>query len=231
MIMSSFIYVDVNILLWGCCGSQCLRRRWAERRKSRFQQEKLQMFRRVFEGCVKQLVVFKQKTSQSVFSVLWNQAVADLGWSQPTLIQEKAIPLALEGKDLLARARTGSGKTAAYAVPVIQRILASKQVSAGWKWPFVEEDSSGSPVSFTEVTTLWRPALCLVSLSPECPWARCESPDPGSNQWAGPAGSDHDEAINGVLREGRPGGRHLREDWSVGTEVHFLYAFYATYLM
>ncbi|XP_032364040.1 putative ATP-dependent RNA helicase DDX56 [Etheostoma spectabile] len=55
------------------------------------------------------------------------KAVADLGWSRPTLIQEKAIPLALEGKDLLARARTGSGKTAAYAVPVIQRILASKQ--------------------------------------------------------------------------------------------------------
>ncbi|XP_061603707.1 probable ATP-dependent RNA helicase DDX56 [Phyllopteryx taeniolatus] len=55
------------------------------------------------------------------------KAVADLGWSQPTLIQEKAIPLALEGKDLLARARTGSGKTAAYAVPVIQRVLASKQ--------------------------------------------------------------------------------------------------------
>ncbi|XP_023268204.1 probable ATP-dependent RNA helicase DDX56 [Seriola lalandi dorsalis] len=55
------------------------------------------------------------------------KAVADLGWSQPTLIQEKAIPLALEGKDLLARARTGSGKTAAYAIPVIQRILTSKQ--------------------------------------------------------------------------------------------------------
>uniref|UniRef100_A0A3B5MG73 Probable ATP-dependent RNA helicase DDX56 n=1 Tax=Xiphophorus couchianus TaxID=32473 RepID=A0A3B5MG73_9TELE len=55
------------------------------------------------------------------------KAVADLGWSQPTLIQEKAIPLALEGKDLLARARTGSGKTAAYAIPIIQRILASKQ--------------------------------------------------------------------------------------------------------
>ncbi|XP_062340005.1 probable ATP-dependent RNA helicase DDX56 [Osmerus eperlanus] len=54
------------------------------------------------------------------------KALADLGWAQPTLIQERAIPLALEGKDLLARARTGSGKTAAYAVPVIQRILASK---------------------------------------------------------------------------------------------------------
>ncbi|KAF4108482.1 probable ATP-dependent RNA helicase DDX56 [Onychostoma macrolepis] len=55
------------------------------------------------------------------------KALADLGWSQPTLIQEKAIPLALEGKDLLARARTGSGKTAAYAIPLIQRILTSKQ--------------------------------------------------------------------------------------------------------
>uniref|UniRef100_A0A3Q0RYM4 RNA helicase n=1 Tax=Amphilophus citrinellus TaxID=61819 RepID=A0A3Q0RYM4_AMPCI len=55
------------------------------------------------------------------------KAVADLGWSKPTLIQEKAIPLGLDGKDILARARTGSGKTAAYGIPVIQRILASKQ--------------------------------------------------------------------------------------------------------
>ncbi len=62
-----------------------------------------------------------------------SQALADLGWSQPTLIQEKAIPLALEGKDLLARARTGSGKTAAYAIPLIQRILTSKQVTLGFE--------------------------------------------------------------------------------------------------
>lgn len=46
-----------------------------------------------------------------------------MGWSRPTLIQEKAIPLALEGKDLLARARTGSGKTAAYAIPMLQLLL------------------------------------------------------------------------------------------------------------
>lgn len=54
------------------------------------------------------------------------QAVTDLGWSRPTLIQEKAIPLALEGKDLLARARTGSGKTAAYAIPMLQSLLHKK---------------------------------------------------------------------------------------------------------
>uniref|UniRef100_A0A2K6KMB3 RNA helicase n=1 Tax=Rhinopithecus bieti TaxID=61621 RepID=A0A2K6KMB3_RHIBE len=54
------------------------------------------------------------------------QAVTDMGWSRPTLIQEKAIPLALEGKDLLARARTGSGKTAAYAIPMLQLLLHRK---------------------------------------------------------------------------------------------------------
>nr|CAD7201224.1 unnamed protein product [Timema douglasi] len=56
------------------------------------------------------------------------KAIAKLGWLMPTLIQESAIPLLLEGKDVLLRARTGSGKTAAFAVPVIQKILNSKQV-------------------------------------------------------------------------------------------------------
>jgi len=59
------------------------------------------------------------------------QAVAKLGWENPLPIQEKAIPLALQGKDILARARTGSGKTAAYAVPIVQKILSTKQVD-GW---------------------------------------------------------------------------------------------------
>ncbi|OCF37636.1 ATP-dependent RNA helicase DBP9 [Kwoniella heveanensis BCC8398] len=53
-------------------------------------------------------------------------ALADLKFAHPTLVQAKAIPLLLDGKDVLARARTGSGKTAAYVVPAIQRILAAK---------------------------------------------------------------------------------------------------------
>ncbi|XP_063433456.1 probable ATP-dependent RNA helicase DDX56 [Mytilus trossulus] len=57
------------------------------------------------------------------------KAIANLGWATPTPIQEKAIPLALEGKDILARARTGSGKTAAFSIPVVQKILQSKQTS------------------------------------------------------------------------------------------------------
>ncbi|XP_058461714.1 probable ATP-dependent RNA helicase DDX56 [Malaya genurostris] len=55
------------------------------------------------------------------------KGIAKLGWIFPTLIQEKAIPLLLEGKDVLVRARTGSGKTAAFSIPVIQRVLDQKQ--------------------------------------------------------------------------------------------------------
>ena len=56
------------------------------------------------------------------------RALADMGYARPTLVQSKAIPLALEGRDILARARTGSGKTAAYCVPLVQKILSVKSV-------------------------------------------------------------------------------------------------------
>ena len=45
-------------------------------------------------------------------------------FEKPTLVQAAAIPLALNGRDIVARAKTGSGKTAAYAIPIIHSILA-----------------------------------------------------------------------------------------------------------
>src|SRR5690349_7992324 len=48
--------------------------------------------------------------------------LAHLGYDQPTPIQERAIPAVLTGTDLLARAQTGTGKTAAFGLPMIQRI-------------------------------------------------------------------------------------------------------------
>lgn len=70
------------------------------------------------------------KTTFSSFSHLLDarilRALADMGFAHPTLIQAKSIPLALENKDILARARTGSGKTAAYCIPLVQKILNSK---------------------------------------------------------------------------------------------------------
>lgn len=56
------------------------------------------------------------------------RALADLGFARPTLVQTKAIPLALENRDILARARTGSGKTAAYCIPLVQKVLNAKSV-------------------------------------------------------------------------------------------------------
>ena len=48
--------------------------------------------------------------------------LARLGYTTPTPIQIKAIPVVLTGVDLLARAQTGTGKTAAFGLPMIQRL-------------------------------------------------------------------------------------------------------------
>ncbi|KAJ2726759.1 ATP-dependent DNA/RNA helicase [Coemansia sp. Benny D115] len=54
------------------------------------------------------------------------RALGQQGLVHPTLVQSTAIPLALLGKDILARAKTGSGKTAAYCLPLLHKILAAK---------------------------------------------------------------------------------------------------------
>ncbi|MDQ8201632.1 DEAD/DEAH box helicase [Pelagicoccus sp. SDUM812003] len=55
-----------------------------------------------------------------------NSALSDLGFTQPTPIQEQAIPLILEGHDLIGSAQTGTGKTAAFGLPILQRIQPGK---------------------------------------------------------------------------------------------------------
>ncbi len=52
------------------------------------------------------------------------RAVADQGYSEPTPVQTQAIPLILEGRDLLAGAQTGTGKTAGFTLPLLQRLVA-----------------------------------------------------------------------------------------------------------
>ena len=50
------------------------------------------------------------------------QAVAQLGYSTPTPVQEQAIPKVLEGRDLIAAAKTGTGKTAAFSLPTMDKL-------------------------------------------------------------------------------------------------------------
>jgi len=54
------------------------------------------------------------------------RAVTELGFEEPTPIQLKAIPLAMTGRDLIGQAQTGTGKTAAFGIPLIQRIDVSR---------------------------------------------------------------------------------------------------------
>ncbi|HJU68904.1 MAG TPA: DEAD/DEAH box helicase [Gemmatimonadaceae bacterium] len=50
-------------------------------------------------------------------------AIRDAGYREPTPIQAQAIPLALKGRDLIGLAQTGTGKTAAFTLPIVQRLL------------------------------------------------------------------------------------------------------------
>ena len=54
------------------------------------------------------------------------RAVADAGYAQPTDVQQRAIPPALEGRDLRVSSATGSGKTASFVLPALQRVIAAR---------------------------------------------------------------------------------------------------------
>ena len=56
------------------------------------------------------------------------KAVQDLGYTDPTPIQEQAIPLALAGRDIIGCAQTGTGKTAAFIFPALQRMGRRKSI-------------------------------------------------------------------------------------------------------
>jgi ATP-dependent RNA helicase RhlE len=58
------------------------------------------------------------------------RALAESGYTTPTPIQAQAIPLVLEGRDLMAGAQTGTGKTAAFALPMLQKLLPEANSSA-----------------------------------------------------------------------------------------------------
>src|SRR5678809_933542 len=59
------------------------------------------------------------------------QALETEGYKNPTPIQEQGIPIVLQGKDLLGCAQTGTGKTAAFAIPILQNLYLQKHEEKG----------------------------------------------------------------------------------------------------
>ena len=57
------------------------------------------------------------------------EGIEAMGFEKPTPIQEQAIPAILQGNDIIGAAQTGTGKTAAFLLPVIQNIIASKEAN------------------------------------------------------------------------------------------------------
>jgi len=56
------------------------------------------------------------------------KAIQELEWEEPTPVQEQVIPLARAGTDLMAQAQTGTGKTGAFAIPIIEKLHPSKRI-------------------------------------------------------------------------------------------------------
>ena len=58
------------------------------------------------------------------------RAIAEVGYTSPTPIQSQAIPVVIEGKDVMGAAQTGTGKTAAFTLPILQRLMPHANSSA-----------------------------------------------------------------------------------------------------
>ena len=80
------------------------------------------------------------------------QALDDAGYVNPTDIQAQAIPPALEGRDVLGRAKTGTGKTAAFALPILTRMKALASWDPAAHAPEPEEIAGGEEASAGEST-------------------------------------------------------------------------------
>ena len=57
--------------------------------------------------------------------------IFEKGWEKPSPIQEASISVALTGRDILARAKNGTGKTGAYIIPILEQIDVSKEFIQG----------------------------------------------------------------------------------------------------
>ena len=74
---------------------------------------------------------------QTALSREMQRAIQDMGFTEMTEVQEKTIPEMMEGKDVIAKAPTGTGKTCAFGVPIIERAIAGHVVPLAFVWKII----------------------------------------------------------------------------------------------
>ncbi len=82
--------------------------------------------KKVEEQVVSPVYVPKHAFSDFLIEELVKKNIAKRGYTSPTPIQDEAIPLLLEGKDVIGTANTGTGKTAAFLIPLVNNLLTKK---------------------------------------------------------------------------------------------------------
>ncbi|HEX5825481.1 MAG TPA: DEAD/DEAH box helicase, partial [Candidatus Limnocylindrales bacterium] len=93
------------------------------------------------------------------------RAVADQGYTEPTPVQREAIPLVLAGRDLLAGAQTGTGKTAAFVLPLLQRLNSAR--TPGWNGaPGADARGQNAPHAGNDRRNATRPPIQALVLTP-----------------------------------------------------------------
>mmetsp|Transcript_47627 Transcript_47627/g.119920 ORF Transcript_47627/g.119920 Transcript_47627/m.119920 type:complete len:674 (-) Transcript_47627:46-2067(-) len=79
------------------------------------------------QGMSSELLDDAQTFASFMLDARLERGIQRLNWKHPTLVQAHGIPLALRGRDVLAKAQTGSGKTAAYLIPIVQKLLSAPE--------------------------------------------------------------------------------------------------------
>src|SRR4051812_10866832 len=77
------------------------------------------------------------------------KAVTEAGYTVPTPVQTQAVPAAIEGRDLLVSSQTGSGKTAAFMLPALHKLVSAEQAPAPARSTAQSGGARGERVRFT----------------------------------------------------------------------------------
>jgi superfamily II DNA/RNA helicase len=104
--------------------------------------------------------------------------IFEKGFDKPSPIQEESIPIALTGRDILARAKNGTGKTAAFCIPVLERVDTSRNEIQGVRQPPPPCTACCRPKEMQQGDHQHLACLLVAESWPGAPPARSHAPRP-----------------------------------------------------